>query len=408
MGSIPARHQAASILMKFILLCHPEFTNSQSMPRFANSLKQSLEGRGYEVDTWAPKAFFFNFFKGTRLQKWGGYVDQYLIFPFRIRQWVRKQSADTLYVFCDQALGPWVPALKDRPHVIHCHDLLALRSAMGLVPENPTSFTGKIYQRFILRGFAQGQNFIAISSKTKQDLVEFGDIPPDRVQVVLNELNYPYAPVPMDQAQAVLARHHLPQAGRGIILHVGGRQWYKNRPGVVALYAEYARRTADPLPLWMVGPAPRNDELQRAVSDVPANGAVLFFQGLENEVVEALYSLAKVFVFPSLAEGFGWPIIEAQACGCPVITTAEPPMNEVGGEHTTYISRLYGDGDAAAWARQGADQLERLVNLSEPDRQQLRARCLSWSQRFKPGTAFDAYLRIYQQVLAQHAAHAKT
>lgn len=52
---------------------------------------------------------------------------------------------------------------------------------------------------------------------------------------------------------------------------------------------------------------------------------------MTSEELQSLYSHALALIFPSLEEGFGWPIVEAQACGCPVITTARPPMNEVAG-----------------------------------------------------------------------------
>ena len=52
----------------------------------------------------------------------------------------------------------------------------------------------------------------------------------------------------------------------------------------------------------------------------------------------AFYNMADSLIFPSLQEGFGWPIIEAQACGCPVFTTNKPPMNVIGGKGSTYIN----------------------------------------------------------------------
>ncbi|WP_367027021.1 glycosyltransferase [Methylococcus sp. ANG] len=57
-----------------------------------------------------------------------------------------------------------------------------------------------------------------------------------------------------------------------------------------------------------------------------------------NEDLRALYSLADTLIFPSLQEGFGWPIIEAQACGCPVVTSNIAPMTEVGGNGAVYIN----------------------------------------------------------------------
>jgi hypothetical protein len=75
----------------------------------------------------------------------------------------------------------------------------------------------------------------------------------------------------------------------------------------------------------------RKEDLAVPLRMVPPHGQVVFARGLTNEALEVAYSSAGLLLFPSLAEGFGWPIIEAQACGCPVLTTAEPPRNEIGG-----------------------------------------------------------------------------
>ena len=54
--------------------------------------------------------------------------------------------------------------------------------------------------------------------------------------------------------------------------------------------------------------------------------------------INALYSLASLLLFPSISEGFGWPIVEAMACGCPVVTTGREPMSEAGGDGAIYIN----------------------------------------------------------------------
>ena len=146
--------------MHIILLIHPNFLNSKSMPLFANMIEQGMKARGHTVEVWSPSPLFYHLPAPKSMKKWLGYVDQYVLFPLRIRMRLRQLPDDTLFVFADQALGPWVPLLKDRPHVIHCHDFLALRSALGHYSQNPTSFTGRLYQAFIRRGFSQGKNFI--------------------------------------------------------------------------------------------------------------------------------------------------------------------------------------------------------------------------------------------------------
>jgi glycosyltransferase involved in cell wall biosynthesis len=385
--------------MNIVVVAHPQFLRSQSMPRFANMLQTSLLARGHAVQMWAPKPCVFRWVPEGRLRKWAGYVDQYLLFPCWLMWRSSQQPDDTLFVFADQALGPWVPRLNHRPHVVHVHDLLALRSALGLVPENRTGWSGRLYQRYIRHGFAQARHFISISHKTRDDLNRYGNVQPTSSDVVYNGLNYPYAPLPAQQARRLLSQAGLPDPEQGMVLHVSGNQWYKNVAGVIRIYAHYARGQAKPLPLWLVGDI-GGDAIKAALTEVPPQGQVLVFQGLDTPVLQACYSLARAFLFPSLAEGFGWPLIEAQACGCPVITTDEAPMTEAAGPAARYLPRVTADSDAQAWAAQGAAVLWDLLNLPADASYSLCQQCLAWPTRFNADAAIEGYLRIYERVLA--------
>jgi glycosyltransferase involved in cell wall biosynthesis len=184
-----------------------------------------------------------------------------------------------------------------------------------------------------------------------------------------------------------------------MLMHVSGNQWYKNVPGVIRIYAHYARSQAAPLPLWLVGDI-RGAAIDAALAEVPAHGEVQFFQGLATPVLQACYSLARALLFPSLAEGFGWPLIEAQACGCPVITTDEAPMTEAAGPAARYLPRLRADADPHAWAAHGAAVLADLLALPAAQAYSLCQQCQTWPARFSADAAIDGYLRVYQQVLA--------
>jgi glycosyltransferase involved in cell wall biosynthesis len=78
-------------------------------------------------------------------------------------------------------------------------------------------------------------------------------------------------------------------------------------------------------------------EMRRFQYDNAAGRDVIELIDPSNEELQALYSCANLMLFPSLQEGFGWPIIEAQACGCPVVTSNRMPMTEIGGDAATYI-----------------------------------------------------------------------
>ena len=384
--------------MNLVLFTHPHFLNSQSMPRFTLMLEEAYLLRGHQVEIWSPHPVVYRLVSKGCFSKWAGYVDQYILFPFWVRQQLKKKPAHTLYVFCDQALGPWVPLVKNKPHIVHVHDLLALRSALGDVPENPTSWSGRIYQLYIRQGFKQAKHFISISNKTREDLHYFGQVSAINSHVVYNGFNYPYAPMAKADAMRVLSDANLPAHSDGMLLHLGGSQWYKNLAGVIRIYIEYVKAKKNPLPLWCISPSP-NPRVQALLKQVPSNGKVLFFQGIDNHALQAAYSLARVFVFPSLAEGFGWPIIEAQACGCPVLTSNAAPMNEIGGVACSYIPVLKSTDDADLWAKNASNTLIALLSLNDAARSKLVAQGLTHMQQFNAEHAIESYLNHYQQAM---------
>jgi glycosyltransferase involved in cell wall biosynthesis len=393
--------------MKLVFLTHPAFLRLRSQAHFARMLSQACRARGHEVELRQPQDTVHRLFAGTPLVKWAGYLDQYLLFPMRLRRLAAQDAPDTLYVFCDQALGPWVPALVRRPHVVHCHDLLALRSALGELPENPTRLTGRLYQRYIRRGFARARHFISISSHTRDDLHRVGlgrRSRPVTSEVIFNGLNHDYRPLPETEARALLTQAEIELPEAGFLLHVGGGQWYKNTAGVVALYARLVARLqsqSQPVPALLMVSPPASGAVLDWLWQVPAGGRVRFVQGLEPQTLQATYSLARALLFPSLAEGFGWPVAEALACACPVVTTDAAPMNEVGGAAALYLPRLQAAAALPEWAEAAAAQVEQL--LAEPPALAAarRQRALAHAAQFAADFAIDAYLRLYTGVL-QH------
>ena len=196
---------------------------------------------------------------------------------------------------------------------------------------------------------------------------------------------------------AALADAGLSLPPRGNLLHVGGNQWYKNRAGVLEAYEVYAGKTAPPLPLWMVG-APPDEHLRAAAQRLDPRGTVLFLSGLTDNQLCAAYSSARLLLFPSLAEGFGWPVAEAMACGCLVLTTDQAPMSEVGGEAAYYLPRRP-DLDSGGWARTAADRIMQILTLPTEERSERRRMGLAQAAKFDAEHALDEYERIYLRVL---------
>ncbi|MCJ8210232.1 glycosyltransferase [Mucilaginibacter sp. RS28] len=386
--------------MRIVFFTHPAFLNSQSMPRFATMLAEGMKGKGHEVELWNPEAFFYKAPVPDKLKKWMGYLDQFIAFPLKVRKALKQQPVDTLYVFTDHALGPWVPLVADRPHVIHCHDFLAQRSAMGEIPENVTGITGRKYQEFIRNGYKRGQNFISVSKKTEQDLLFFLNRKPRFSTVIYNGLNSGFQPLqPQRVRQSIQAETGI-DVSNGYLLHVGGNQWYKNRVGVVKIYKEWRAQYQQRLPLLLIGAAPTAGLLEEAsASDYSED--IYFLVGKGDDFVQNAYAGATLFLFPSLAEGFGWPIAEAMASGCPVITTNEAPMTEVGGIAASYIPKMPHDtAELREWLKIAAKVLQETVNLSVEAREAIINSGYLNIKKFDLDQALNLVEQAYQNILA--------
>lgn len=392
--------------MNLVILTHPAFNKSQSMPRFTKMLAEGMRERGHAVKLWSPIPRFLRIPAPIAIKKWLGYVDQYIIFPFKVQGLLKKCPPDTLFIFTDQALGPWVPLVAERHHVIHCHDFLALKSALGEVKENPTSWTGCQYQALIRWGFSKGSHFISVSSHTNSELQRFLPKKPVTSAVVYNQVASVFQP-----RDPLSARHNLSEklAGvlvnsasikRGYLLHVGATVWYKNKRGVLELYQAWRKISNNPLPLIMIGDLPSED-LIRWVKNTSWGRDVIFLTGVQEELMALAYSGATVFLFPSLEEGFGWPIAEAMASACPVITTNKPPMTEVGGNAAFYISRRPEQkNEVNAWAENGAMMIEQLVNMSSVERQEAVNTGLQNVGRFSSQAVLDQIDGFYKQIVS--------
>ncbi|RYY63084.1 MAG: glycosyltransferase family 1 protein [Chitinophagaceae bacterium] len=384
--------------MKIIFLTHPSFLPSQSMPRYASWLMEGMRKRGHEVEAWSASPAVYKFAFANALKKWAGYVDQYVLFPLQLKKKIAAGAPDTLYVFTDHALGPWVPYASGQKHLIHCHDFLAQMSALGQIAEQHTSYTGRVYQRYIRKGFRQGRNFISISENTRHDLHRLLGKEPNISAVVYNGLTRSFENTEDRQAvRASLSTVLNAPLQEGYLLHVGGNQWYKNRNGVVELYNQWRAMSSKTFPLVLAGAAP-SASLREKVQASPYVKDILVLEKPSDQVISRLYAGASLFVFPSLAEGFGWPVAEAMSAGALVLTTDLAPMNEVGGHAAYYLDRLQ-PGSLTEWGRTGAAKIESILATGEQEQAAKREAGFDNIKRFDGEKILDEMEIIYKKVL---------
>ena len=368
------------------------------MSRYARMLADGMKERGHEVHVLQPVPVFYKLRSPGKIKKWLGYIDQYFIFPMKARKLIQALPSDTIFVFTDHALGPWVPLIKNRPHIIHCHDFLAQRSAKREIPENFTGLSGRLYQAFIRWGYRRGKNFISVSNKTREDLHKFLPSLPSLSEVIYNGLNQTFKEIEPTDARRLFSQKVRLDLSGGYLLHVGGNQWYKNRLGVIELYNALQNQSNLKLPLLLIGTEP-SDELKKAYSISPFREHIHFLTNIDDKSVQLAYAGASVFLFPSLAEGFGWPIAEAMASGCPVITTNETPMTEVAGASAFFIKRKPANKEQVEeWAAEGAKVIQQVLQLTSPERREVIKKGFININRFASEDALNRIEKIYQHI----------
>ncbi|MDB5119063.1 MAG: mannosyl transferase [Sphingobacteriales bacterium] len=372
------------------------------MNRYTNLLADGMKERGHQIEIWKPKSVFNRLAKNAFLKKWAGYVDQYLLFPLVVKNRLATNAQHTLFVLTDHALGPWLPLVKNKPHVIHCHDFLAQKSALRQIPENVTSWTGIRYQQYIRSGYTKGKNFISVSHKTRQDLHEFINVNQSNSTVVYNGINKLFKPIDKAEARAKLSLELGVNLVNGYLLHIGGNQWYKNRQGVVEIYNAFRCQSASNLPLLLIG-EPSSENLKKVLADSKFINDIYILSERDDEFIRLGYSGASLFLFPSLAEGFGWPIIEAMACGCPVLTTNEAPMTEVAGSAAYFISRRPNNPlKVTSWASNAATVANHIVNLPEFNLYAIIKLGFKNAARFNSDQKLNEIESIYNSILQNH------
>lgn len=170
---------------------------------------------------------------------------------------------------------------------------------------------------------------IAVSENTKKDLIKFYGIPEGKVVVVHNGRDEFYQPV-QDEEGIVRIRQKY-QTGERFILHVGGLALWRNIPRLLEALLVLKKKEL-PHKLVLVGRQFWGFDLAREVARLKLADKVVSIDYVSKEDLRLLYNAAEVLAFPSLYEGFGFPALEAMACGTPTVVSEAAALPEVVGE----------------------------------------------------------------------------
>lgn len=374
-----------------LLLANYEPEAQWSMLNFAQFLADELPAQGAGVRVLRPPARF----GGSRSAgKWIRYADKFLLFLPELRRAARAAEAtgEMLHI-CDHSNALYLHAARPARHVVTCHDLIAVRTALGEFPGTGTGWSGRILQWLILSGLRKAHFIVCDSHSTRRDLALMIPELAERLSVVHLSLDTRWRPLAVSEARAMIAPLTFAQPERPVIFHLGANCWYKNWDGVLRIFARVIARTARgaPRPLLVLGSGMLTEENRAWIREQGLEADVLGVGRLTPEQIHGLYALTGVFLFPSRYEGFGWPPLEAQACECPVVCSQEGSLAEIVEE-----SALTAHPDDEATL---AAHVEALLH-NVPLRAEMIQRGLGNAARFTHARTVVGYLAAYAEARA--------
>jgi glycosyltransferase involved in cell wall biosynthesis len=301
----------------------------------------------------------------------------------------------TVRILWEQTVQPWLlrgfdlhhglafatPFFSRTPSVVTVYDLSFIH-----YPDR-FHFSRRFYLRNLTRFTCRrARRVIAISQSTAQDIARVFDIPPDRVDVALPGVAPRFRPLPKGEVALFRMSRGLPESP--FILYLGTIEPRKNLPVLLRAYA----RLPEPRPLLVLagGFGWLYEDVFRTIEELDLQSDVHMPGYIPDDDLPLWYNAAKLFVYPSVYEGFGLTPLEALACGTPVVTSNVSSLPEAVGD----AGMLVPPDDIEAWA----DAIARGLSDSAW-REEASGRGRAWAEAFTWERTAEATVRCYRKVL---------
>ncbi|WP_404789616.1 glycosyltransferase family 4 protein [Altericista sp. CCNU0014] len=311
------------------------------------------------------------------------YYERYWRYPHRLKQ----IEADVFHIIdhSDGDLSRWLRRLG-RPNVVTCHDLINLIQPETFKGRARFPLISMTAWRWGIAGMRQADRLITVSSHTKQDVIEHLNIPAQHVTIVPNAVDRAFCRLSPEERQMARDRHSLPPH-TFCLLNVGSNNARKNISGILAAIADL-KQQGIPIHFWKVG-ADFTEAQRQFIQTHALTTCVAHLGQPDEQDLIRLYNAADCLMAPSFYEGFGLTILEAMACGTPVITGNVSAMPEVAGDAAILV-----DPNNRAAIAQAVKQL-----YSHPeDRQTLAQKGLERVKQFAWENTAEQVACIYEQI----------
>lgn len=294
-----------------------------------------------------------------------GHLNRLLWTQFQLPKIYQKLKSQLLF-----SPIPEAPLYTNCRFIVMSHDMIPLRFPKRFSPLTP------YHLYYVPQVLNQAQHIICNSHATAKDLVEFFHIPSNKI-----------TPIPLAYDSSHFQFLNLPT--RNYFLYIGRQDPYKNLQGLITAFSALPHR--NDYELWLAGPYDKRYSplLETQTQELGINHLVKFLNYVSYDELPIIINQALALVFPTLWEGFGLPVLEAMACGTPVITSNISSLPEVAGDAAILINPYNIEEITAA--------MKIIINDSET-RKQLSQKGLKRADQFsweKTGSATVEVLKKY-------------
>jgi glycosyltransferase involved in cell wall biosynthesis len=320
---------------------------------------------------------------GRLAENVGKYRVRYAQYPRR----VSGESA-TVHHVVDHSYAHLVPTLGAGRTVVTCHDLMLLRMSDGRIPGARPSRIALAAFRYAVRHLSRAARVVCVSQATADDVQRYLACDPARLRVVHSGVAKHFQVPPTERIRQLRQRLRLPNYP--LLLHVGGADAYKNVEG--ALRVIHTLRQVNRIHCGFAKAGERLTADQRRLArDLGLEPWIVETGYVPEPDLPALYASCQVLLTPSHWEGFGWPALEAMACGTPAVTSDCAAFRETAGTAALQAPATDVRGLATAAARLLQD---------DTVRQSARTNGLVRVQRFRWDRTARELAEIYADVAA--------
>ena len=308
-------------------------------------------------------------------------------------RWLRPQRAGfDVFHIVDHSYAHLIRALPAERTIVTCNDTDAFEAARN--GRTSRLDPSRLLAEHVLDGISRASHVACISEATRQDLIATGRVDPSRTSVVYLGAHPACTPLPNPTADAEIERRLGP---RGFdILHVSSTIPRKRIDVLLEMFGRFHGTRPYARLLRVGGPLTR--EQLRLAERLNVIDSIVQLPFLDRAQLAALYRRASVVVLPSDREGFGLPVVEAMACGTPVIASDIAALREVGGNAARYCP----PGDVDCWVEALA-QSER-ESVDEAARARRREASVGAAARFDWKRYAAQMAELYQQPPARERA----